>query len=71
LKKANILLLDETFAAVGAENIEDTSSLLSEMAKKLGLDILLVTHNPGVNQWANQVFQVKLKNHNLEIEKTK
>lgn len=71
LKKANILLLDETFAAVGAENIDDTSSLLSEMSKKLGLDILLVTHNPGGNQWANQSFQAKLKNKGLELEKTK
>jgi hypothetical protein len=71
LKKANILLLDETFAAVGAENIDDTSSLLSEMSKKLGLDILLVTHNPGGNQWANQCFQARLKNKCLEVERTK
>ncbi len=71
LKKANILLLDETFAAVGAENIDNTSSLLSEMSKKLGLDILLVTHNPGSNQWANQCFQAKLKNKCLELDRTK
>lgn len=71
LKKANFLMLDETFASVGAEYTENTSSLLSQMSKKLGMDILLVTHNKDLNQWADQVLQARLKGKTLEIEAIK
>lgn len=71
LKKANILMLDETFAAVGKEYTENTSSLLSQMSKKLGMDILMVTHNADLNQWADQVFLAELKNKALELKEVK
>jgi len=47
LKKAKLLLMDETFAAVGNDYINNVGSLIGELAEKLGIDVLLVTHNPG------------------------
>jgi len=68
LKKANILLMDETFEAIHNDNLENVSNLLSQLSKKFGIDILLVTHNPGINQYADKVFYAKqTKSKGLEI----
>lgn len=48
LNKPRLLLLDETFSAVDSEYINNVGTLISQLAKKLGIDVLLVTHNPGV-----------------------
>lgn len=51
LKKggARFILADEPFSAIGNDHISNVGVLLEELAKKLGMDILLVTHNPGVS----------------------
>jgi len=60
LKKnlARFMLLDETFAAVGSEYINNTGKLLSELSKKLGIDILLVTHQKEFQESADHVYRV-------------
>ena len=45
-----LLILDEPFGSVEAERIISVGNLLNEMASKLGVDILLVTHNGGSNE---------------------
>jgi hypothetical protein len=69
LKKPRVLLLDETFAAVGKEYINNVGALVSELAKKLKIDVLLVTHNPGVSD-AN-VFRASLVNGELVLKEEK
>ena len=68
---ARFMLLDETFAAVGAEYIPNTSRLISEMSKKLDMDILLVTHQPEFQNYANRVYKVKESSEGLVMEKIK
>lgn len=68
---AKLILLDETFASVGSEYIPNTSQLISELSKKLGLDILLVTHQREFQQYANRVYRVKDSANGLVIEKLK
>ena len=46
---ARFLIADEPFAAIGADHINNVGTLLEELSKKLNMDILLVTHNPGVS----------------------
>jgi hypothetical protein len=46
---ARLLIADEPFSAVGNEHINNIGVLLEELAKRLKMDILLVTHNPGVS----------------------
>lgn len=73
LKKdfAKLLLLDETLSSVGDVYIPSTSQLISEISKKLGLDVLLVTHQKGFQENADHVYRVKESAKGLQIEKIK
>jgi ABC-type phosphate/phosphonate transport system ATPase subunit len=68
LKKAKIILMDETFSAVDSAYIFNVSNLLSELSKKLAINILLVTHNPGFEEAVDNSLRLKLINNNVEIE---
>jgi ABC-type dipeptide/oligopeptide/nickel transport system ATPase subunit len=50
LKGARFLIADEPFSAIGADHITNVGALLEELAKRLDMDILLVTNNPGVSE---------------------
>jgi len=67
-KYARLLLLDETFAAVAEEYIGNTSKLLSELSKKLNLDILLVTHQRAFQDNADHVYKVRESDKGLLME---
>ena len=66
---AKIMLLDETFAPVGEEYISNTSKMVSEISKKLGIDILLVTHQKGFMDNADHVYRASESNRGLIMEK--
>jgi hypothetical protein len=70
-KFAKLLLLDETFAAVGEEYIANTGRLIQELSKKVGLDVLLVTHQKEFQDNADNVYRVKESDNGLVIEKIK
>jgi len=71
MKQAHLLLLDETFASVGERYIPATSRLINELSKKLGLDVLLVTHQKEFQNEANVVYLVKDTASGLAVEKLK
>lgn len=73
LKKdlARLMLLDETFAPVGEEYIANTANLISELSKKIGIDILLVTHQKEFKHNADRVYRVKESKNGLIMEKIK
>lgn len=68
---ARFMRLDETFASVGAEYIPNTSRLINEISKKLGMDALLVTHQPEFQSYADHVYRVKESPKGLVMEKVK
>jgi len=73
LKKrySRLMILDETFAAVGEEYIANTGKLVSELSKKIGLDVLLVTHQKEFQHNADHVYKVKESRNGLIMEKIK
>jgi len=71
LNKARVLLMDETFSAVDSAYVYNVSNLISELSKRLGIDILLVTHNAGFEEAVDSSFRIKLFNNNVTIEKLK
>lgn len=71
LKKAPMLLMDETFAAVDEGYIDNVSRLVSQLASKLKMDILLVTHNPGFSETEHASYRLLMKSGNIEVEKIK
>jgi hypothetical protein len=70
-KYSRLLFLDETFASVGEEYIANTGKLVSELSKKLNLDVLLVTHQKEFMHTADHVYRVKESPKGLTMEKTK
>jgi len=71
LKKAPFLYMDEPFGAIDNEYAYKVSPLIAEIAKKLNLDILLVTHNPTFMEDAKSSYRLKLSKENLVIENLK
>lgn len=69
LHKAPVLLMDETFAAVGSEYIENISKLISNLSDKLGMDILLVTHNPAFQAYSKKSFKLTSNEEEVKIER--
>jgi DNA repair exonuclease SbcCD ATPase subunit len=71
LNLARFMLLDETFASVGPDYIQNTSKLIGELSDKLGLDVLLVTHQPEFQVYAKRVYKVHESPDGLAIERLK
>lgn len=69
LKKAHFIMMDETFAAVDNTYMENVSRLLKQLAEKLKMDILVVTHNPTLSTYAKNNFELELNKDILTIEK--
>lgn len=68
LKKAPLMLMDETFPAVDTGYIENTSKLLRQLCDKLGIDLLAVTHITGLSESAKTSFRITPK---IQLEKVK
>lgn len=68
-KYARLILLDEAFDAVSEDYQAATSALISELSKKLGLDVLLVTHQKGFMNNADHVLEVTESDNGINMEK--
>ena len=71
LKKAKVLLLDETFAALDPGYIENFSQLIVELCKKMNMDILLVTHNMGFSDFVNHSYKISHADGVTDLVKVK
>ncbi|MBD3261260.1 MAG: hypothetical protein GF334_06180 [Candidatus Altiarchaeales archaeon] len=71
LKRAPILFLDEAFGAVDSDYITNVSGLVSELAHKLGMDILLVTHNSALADAADSNYRINRRNNKTSIERVR
>jgi chromosome segregation ATPase len=57
LKKAPVLFLDETLAAVSDEYLDAAGQFLKKLAASTGIDILLVTHKQALLDHADLAYQ--------------
>lgn len=57
LKLAPLMLLDEPFSFVSAEYVGNLARLLRELSEKLGMNLLLVTHQPEFVKFAHHAFE--------------
>jgi len=71
LKRTHLVYMDESFAAVDTDYMENVSKLLYQIAEKLKMDILVVTHNRKLSEYAHNAFEIKQDNNNIKIEKLK
>lgn len=71
LNRSKLLLLDETFSAVDPGYIENFSQLVVQLCKKLGMSILLVTHNVGFIDYANHSYRINRTDNKTEVTQLK
>jgi DNA repair exonuclease SbcCD ATPase subunit len=57
LKLWPVLVLDEALGAVSEQYVEHTGVFLERLAKKMGIDVLLVTHKPAFLDHANVTYR--------------
>ncbi len=58
-KRAPILILDEPFRFVSSDYQEKAGLLLQELSHRLGIQIIMVTHNEFLENIADKVFSVR------------
>ncbi len=56
---APVIVLDEQFAHVSAEYVENVAKLLRELTDKLGFTFILVTHDRGFLSYAHHGYEAK------------
>jgi len=57
----NVLLLDEPFPGLDPVRMNLASAMLSEISKKLSLQVIVVTHSTELAECADKVFNVTIK----------
>lgn len=60
--KSNILILDETFGMVSDEYLEPLGDFVRELVDKTNIQILLVTHQPEWQEYADKTYRFGIKN---------
>jgi hypothetical protein len=69
MKRASLMLFDETFAAVDNVNIDNVGKLITQLSDKTGMDILLVTHLPQFAEWGRHMYRISKRGKTAVLEK--
>ena len=67
-RSRNTIILDEPFRYLSKQHQEKAGQLLSEISKKLSIQIIMVTHNQEYIKSADKVFLVKKENGISKVE---
>lgn len=70
-KMARLMLLDETFVPVSKEYIPNTSKLINELCDRLGMDVLLVTHQESFQEHAKHIYRAEPKDNSFFLRRLK
>lgn len=65
------VLLDETLPAFDSNYISNMGSFLSELCKRLGIDILMVTHNPALFEAADRSYRIVKRGGEATFERVR
>ena len=69
---APVFILDEPMRFLSAGHVRNASELIRRLSEELGVQIIMVTHEPGFSDYADRVFLVKrnpLEPSNVEVVK--
>ena len=62
------LVLDEPMRFLSAEYQEKASVMIKEVAKKLGIQFIIITHEPILASYADKVFETKIRKGITQIQ---
>lgn len=60
-KTRNVILLDEPMRFLSSAYQENASEMIKEVSQKLGIQFIIVTHNPVLTENADKVFEVSIR----------
>lgn len=66
-----VLIMDETLPAFDANYVINMGRFLSALCKRLGVDILLVAHNPALVEAADHAYRITKKDGHAKFEALK
>ena len=55
----NTIILDEPFKHLSKDLHDRASQMIQNLSKQLGIQFIIVTHEPALSQFADKVFEVK------------
>jgi len=59
-KSRNVIILDEPLRFLSNDHQEKASIMIKEISEKLGIQFIIVTHEPILASYADQVFETKI-----------
>ena len=66
-----VLLLDESLPAFDANYVSNMGNFLKTLCARVGMDILLVTHNASLVEAADKAYRIKKSNGGVHFEETR
>lgn len=61
-KSRNVIILDEPLRFLSEEYQEKASIMIKEISEKLGIQFIIITHEPVLASYADKVFAVSIRN---------
>jgi DNA repair exonuclease SbcCD ATPase subunit len=66
----NTIILDEPMRFLSAEYQENASEMIKEISKKLGIQFIIITHEPTYASYADRTFTVSIKNGVSQVKQS-
>ncbi|HDY88855.1 MAG TPA: hypothetical protein ENH82_12185 [bacterium] len=66
-KSRSVMILDEPLRFLSGDHQEKASVMIKEISKKLGIQFIIVTHEPILTSYADKVFETKIKKGVTEV----
>lgn len=60
-RSRNVIILDEPMRFLSTDHQEQASVVIKEISQKLGIQFIIVTHEPILASYADKVFETKIK----------
>jgi DNA repair exonuclease SbcCD ATPase subunit len=64
----NVIILDEPLRFLSADLQERASQMIKELSEKLGIQFIIVTHEPILANYADKVFEVSIRKGKSKVE---
>jgi len=66
-KSRNVIILDEPLRFLSANHQEQASQMIKEVSQKLGIQFIIITHEPILASYADKVFETKIRKGVTEV----
>ena len=69
-KSTNTILLDEPLRFLSKEKQSKASEMIKEISEKLGIQFIIITHEPALSIYADKIFEVTQQNNISKVKES-